>query len=92
MKCWVGGSLRPGDALCAGYSGAGRAGLQVMYSYYCSGVPGPGREWEFNPDPSLQSLQYYRCAPSPWSGSSDPDAWRRSNSRLELHGSGSCLC
>jgi len=34
--------------------------LKVMYSYYCNDVPDAGKEWEFKPDPSLQSLQYYR--------------------------------
>lgn len=34
--------------------------LKVMYSYYSSSVPDPGKEWEFKPDPSCQSLRYYR--------------------------------
>ena len=33
---------------------------QVMDSYFRATVPDPGKEWEFKPDPSLQSVQYYR--------------------------------
>lgn len=36
--------------------------LQVMDSYYRASTPDPGKEWDFKPDPSLQSVQYYRCS------------------------------
>ncbi len=39
---------------------AGNVHAQVMDSYFRASVPDPGKEWEFKPDPSLQSVQYYR--------------------------------